>query len=106
MNAGRPNIVFIVTDDQGPWAYGAAGDPDQYHPTRHGYTEFSGFRVGADISADPVVFPDPEYPNLDKPRLTRMTREYLAAVTGVDRNIGRLLDVLEHEQVADPQVPG
>ena len=22
----KPNIVFIMTDDQGPWAFGAAGD--------------------------------------------------------------------------------
>jgi len=28
----RPNIVFIMTDDQGPWAMGAAGDPNAITP--------------------------------------------------------------------------
>ncbi|MDP6040537.1 MAG: sulfatase-like hydrolase/transferase, partial [Candidatus Latescibacteria bacterium] len=28
----RPNVLFIVTDDQGPWAYGSAGDPDAQTP--------------------------------------------------------------------------
>ena len=26
--AERPNIVFVMTDDQGPWALGAAGEMD------------------------------------------------------------------------------
>lgn len=261
--AGKsPNIIFIMTDDQGPWAYGAAGDPnahtpnldrlaregvrmtnyftmspvcspargclmtgrystefgipdyipgeasgiglspqfptwpkhlrnvgydtalvgkwhlgseDEYHPTRHGYNEFTGFRVGAGISKDPVVevagdlrqisgytpdiltdfavefvrrkrdvpfllslhywaphantgvttadgdrtwhplsdddwslfrdkelvLPNPDYPDLDIPRLTRMNREYLAAVASVDRNVGRLLGVLESEHLVE-----
>ncbi len=29
---GRPNFVFIMTDDQGPWALGAAGDPNAVTP--------------------------------------------------------------------------
>ena len=28
----RPNILFVMTDDQGPWAYGAAGDADACTP--------------------------------------------------------------------------
>lgn len=28
----RPNIVFIITDDQGPWAYGASGNKDAFTP--------------------------------------------------------------------------
>lgn len=28
----RPNFVFIMTDDQGPWALGAAGDPNALTP--------------------------------------------------------------------------
>ena len=28
----RPNILFIMTDDQGPWAYGATGDPNAKTP--------------------------------------------------------------------------
>lgn len=34
--------------------------------------------------------PHPDYPGLDVARVKRMTREYLASVRGVDRNVGRL----------------
>ena len=42
---------------------------------------------------DPVI-PNPQFPDLDIPRLKRMTREYLASVHSVDRNVGRLLSAL------------
>ena len=150
----------------GKWHLGAS---DEHHPTRHGYEEFKGFRVGGSISKDPKVeidgqveqmkgytpdiltdlaidfihrrkgnpfllslhfwaphantasktpdgdrtwhplsdadwdqfkdmdpwIPNPDYPNLDVPRLKRMTREYLASVASVDRNIGRILAALD-----------
>jgi choline-sulfatase len=41
-----------------------------------------------------VKIPNPDYPDLDLPRVTRMMREYLASVTSVDRNVGRLLRLL------------
>ena len=28
----RPNIVFVLTDDQAPWAFGASGDPQALTP--------------------------------------------------------------------------
>jgi uncharacterized sulfatase len=145
------------------------GDKDCYHPTLYGYKEFTGFRWGGRVSKDPqveadgkvrvvpgytpdiltdyaidfvrrnedgpfmlslhfwaphastvhrtpqgrhtwlplskadwdmfrdkeVAVPNPDYPNLDKPRATRMMREYLASVASVDRNLGRLLKVLD-----------
>lgn len=43
---------------------------------------------------DPEI-PNPGYPDLDIPRLKRMTREYLASVHSVDRNVGRILKELE-----------
>jgi len=256
----KPNILFIMTDDQGPWAFGAAPDlnartpnidrlvaqgarlknyfvttpvcspsraalitsryatevgvpdylrgkaqppwsatpfafwprilahagyqtaligkwhlgyQDEYHPTKFGYREFAGFRVGGETSKDPnveidgkvrqvkgytpdiltdlsidfvrrnhdqpfllslhfwaphantkdftpdgdrtwlplsdadwnrfkdtdPVIPDPDYPKLDIPRLKRMTREYLASIAAVDRNLGRLLAVLEELEI-------
>lgn len=39
--------------------------------------------------------PSPLSLHLDVPRYERMMREYLASVQGVDRNVGRLLDVLD-----------
>jgi len=252
----RPNILFIMTDDQGPWAFGAAPNPDahtpnidrlasegvrlanyfvttpvcspsraalmtsrystelaipdylggrepnlgldrkfatwprilhkagyataligkwhlgrqdKFYPTNYGYDQFAGFRVGGAISKDPMVeidgrvrklsgytpdiltdiavdfirhnrngpfllslhfwaphantanrtpdgdrtwlplsdadwrlfenadpaLPHPNYPKLDVPRAKRMMREYLASVASVDRNLGRLLDLLD-----------
>ena len=42
-----------------------------------------------------AAIPDPDYPKLDVGRLSRVMREYLAAVASVDRNLGRILDVLD-----------
>ena len=39
--------------------------------------------------------PEPDYPDLDVPRVKRMMREYLASVASVDRNVGRLLAELD-----------
>lgn len=53
---------------------------------------------------DPPI-PNPEYPKLDKPRVKKMTREYLASVSSVDRNIGRILATLKsNEQAANTVV--
>jgi choline-sulfatase len=43
---------------------------------------------------DPAI-PNPDYPNLDVPRVKRFMREYLASVASVDRNLGRLLRTIE-----------
>jgi uncharacterized sulfatase len=43
---------------------------------------------------DPKI-PNPDYPDLDVRRVKRMTREYLASISGVDRNLDRLLKLLE-----------
>ena len=52
---------------------------------------------------DPSL-PDPNYPGLDADRAKRMTREYLASVRGVDRNLGRVLDKLAQLGLADDTV--
>ncbi len=39
--------------------------------------------------------PHPDFPDLDTERVKRMTREYLASVKGVDRNVGRILALLD-----------
>jgi choline-sulfatase len=51
-------------------------------------------------SIDPTL-PEPQHPKLDVPRAKRMTREYLASVAGVDRNVGRILDALDRLGIAE-----
>jgi uncharacterized sulfatase len=46
----------------------------------------------------------PAFANLDVPRVTRMTREYLASVHSVDRNVGRVLRHLDELGLADETV--
>ena len=48
--------------------------------------------------------PHPKYPNLDVERVQRMTREYLASVAGVDRNVGRVMALLDELGVRDNTV--
>jgi choline-sulfatase len=42
-----------------------------------------------------LVLPDPDFPKLDSNRVRRMMREYYASVHSVDRNIGRIMKLLE-----------
>ena len=44
---------------------------------------------------DPKI-PNPDYPKVDIKKVKRFTREYLASVSGVDRNLGRILRTLDH----------
>ncbi|MDQ8192937.1 sulfatase-like hydrolase/transferase [Coraliomargarita sp. SDUM461004] len=48
--------------------------------------------------------PNPNYPKLDINRIQRMTREYLASVHSVDRNIGRLIRALESTGTLDDTI--
>lgn len=140
------------------------GDLDSQHPTQRGYGTFMGFRGGGnspknptlekdgvtamhegfivDIVADEAIgwlkahdaakpfavsvhfrephasylpvreedwdqvkhldnpeIPNPEYPGLDVERTKKMTREYLASVAAIDRNLGHLLDTIEALQL-------
>jgi len=45
--------------------------------------------------------PHPDYPDLDAVKARRMMREYLTSVSGVDRNVGRLLAVLQQLGLAE-----
>ena len=44
--------------------------------------------------------PNPAYPDLDVEKAKRKMREYLASTSGVDRNIGRILDLLEELEIS------
>ena len=48
-----------------------------------------------------VPIPNPDFPKLDVPRVKRMTREYLASVRSVDRNVGRMLKLLDDLELSD-----
>jgi len=251
----RPNILFVYTDDQGPWAVGASGDPqfktpnidrllrdgahlvnaftstpvcsptraslmtsrygtelgitdwinprlepelgldpqtvtwpevlaeagyatglvgkwhlgvpDRFHPTKTGYRYFMGFRTGGTAVKDPTleidgaqkkfsgftvniltehamefirrnkdrpfllsvhyraphapwlplpeedwapfkaldpVIPNPDYPKLRVDYLKRVMREYLGSVASVDRNLGRMLGLLDELDLAGKTV--
>lgn len=50
---------------------------------------------------DPTI---PDYPGLDVARVKKMMREYLASTSGVDRNLGRVLDTLDTLKLADNTV--
>ncbi len=52
---------------------------------------------------DPPI-PNPDYPHLDVARVKRMTREYLASVRSVDRNLGRLLKLLDDLQLTEKTI--
>lgn len=47
-----------------------------------------------------VLLPEPDYPNLDVPRVERMMREYYASCASVDRNLGRVLNALDEWELA------
>lgn len=47
------------------------------------------------------VIPNPNYPALDKEKVKSKMREYLASTTGVDRNVGKILDLLNHLNLAN-----
>lgn len=49
-------------------------------------------------SLDPMI-PNPKYPKLNIERVKKMTREYLASVKSVDRNVGRLLAHLKKNKL-------
>jgi uncharacterized sulfatase len=52
---------------------------------------------------DPQI-PNPDFPYLDVAKIKRMTREYYASVASVDRNLGRLLGLLDELKLAENTV--
>ena len=143
------------------------GELDETHPTQMGYHEFFGFRGGGIAPKDPILeedsiektfegltttiltdraiaflkqhlsdpfllcvhyraphkpwlpvdgpdwqpyekldpsIPNPDYPDLDVPKMKRWMREYLSSVTGVDRSVGRLLETLDDLRLSEDTV--
>ncbi len=52
---------------------------------------------------DPEI-PNPDYPDLNVKKVKRDMREYLASTSGVDRNLGRVLDKLDELDIADDTI--
>jgi len=50
------------------------------------------------------TLPHPDYPDLDVEQVDRRTREYLASVRGVDRNVGRILARLDELGLRDDTI--
>jgi choline-sulfatase len=48
-----------------------------------------------------IQFPHPDYPDLDKSKLRKGTREYFGSVASVDRQIGRILNLLDSLQLSE-----
>jgi uncharacterized sulfatase len=46
----------------------------------------------------------PDYPGLKVDRVKRRTKEYYASISGVDRNLGRMLDTLDEHGIAENTV--
>lgn len=51
-----------------------------------------------------LAIPDPDYPDLNVPDVRQRMRDYLSSVTCVDRNVGRLLALLDQRGLADSTV--
>ncbi|MEZ6066948.1 MAG: sulfatase-like hydrolase/transferase [Planctomycetaceae bacterium] len=49
---------------------------------------------------DPTL-PDPDFPNLQVDKVKRMTREYYGSVASIDRNVGRVLALLDELGIAE-----
>lgn len=52
----QPNILFVLTDDQGPWAMGCAGNEEIRTPTLDGLAQ-TGVRLESFFCASPVCSP-------------------------------------------------
>lgn len=52
----KPNIVFILSDDQGPWAMNCAGTPELYTPSLNAIAQ-NGMRFENFFCASPVCSP-------------------------------------------------
>ena len=48
-----------------------------------------------------MTIPNPDFPGLDKERCEALLRDHLASVTGVDRNVGLILETLDRQGLAD-----
>ncbi len=94
-------IVDLLTDDALKFLQCEPGRPFALSlHFREPYAPAPEEEQRAFANLDPKV-PNPDFPKLDTARVKKLTREYLASVTAVDRNVGRVLDELDRLKLAD-----
>ena len=47
------------------------------------------------LKPEDIKIPNPDYPNLNKKKLYKMTTEYMSSVRSVDRNLGKIMKALD-----------
>ncbi|MCA9264750.1 MAG: sulfatase-like hydrolase/transferase [Planctomycetales bacterium] len=97
-------IVDILTDDALKFIEQHQSEP--FLLSLHYRAPHSPWRPVRDEDAAPYndldpTLPDPDFPGLDVERVKQMTRDYYASIASVDRNVGRILDLLDRLQLAD-----
>ena len=56
------------------------------------------------IKPEDVKIPNPDYPDLNKKRLLKMTTEYMSSVRSVDRNLGKIMATLDETGLTEKTV--
>ena len=97
-------IVDLLTDDALKFLQHEPGRPFalslHFREPHSPYAPVPESEQSAFKELDPQV-PNPEFPKLDTARVKKLTREYLASVAAVDRNVGRVLDELDRLKLTD-----
>ncbi|MFM9960040.1 MAG: sulfatase [Planctomycetaceae bacterium] len=96
--------VDLLTDDALKFLQREPGEPFalslHFREPHAPYAPVPESEQRAFAELDPQV-PNPDFPKLDTARVKKLTREYLASVAAVDRNVGRLLDELDRLKLSD-----
>lgn len=96
--------VDILTDEAVAFLRAHAGEPfalSLHYRSPHAPWLPVAEEDGAPYKNRDMELPHPDYPKLDVERSKRMMREYLSSVRGVDRNVGRILKVLDELKLTD-----
>lgn len=97
-------VVDLLTDDALKFLQREPGKPFalslHFREPHAPYAPVPDSEQRAFAGLDPKV-PNPDFPKLDVARVKKLTREYLASVAAIDRNVGRVLDELDRLKLTD-----
>ena len=104
-----PGLTTDVLTDFAIDVIRSAGGDEPFLLSLHYRAPHSPWKPVAEADAAPyegkTLAPgEPDVPDLDIERVQRILGEYAASVTGVDRNIGRLLEVLDEQGLTDDTI--